>query len=353
MLCTGYEKVNKVTGEIYQRWPCGKCLNCKINKKRQWQARFILETIAYGTPSWITLTYRPEDEPLSITKEHLDKWIAKVRYYNEQIHSNPIRYYCRAEYRPETGAPHYHVLLWNHRATIVPDRKNPARWYDPIIEIAWSDYGGTSTEDASFGRKNSLLNRMDYITNYISEFGPKLIYPEGMMEEKSFMSRMPALGTDAPTIELFAKSFLSSQGSRLIESYSGIPKVFNYQGKLWPIPKILKDKLSRHLEASGFFIDRVYDLYSNHLVANIEAGKPISLTKNYDEQKRQTQEEADHRQSEEKRKSSRKKKHKDDQAHIFAARKLYFKDFKKAPPDRDTFLAFKETTNYTPPEPED
>jgi len=108
-------------------FPCGQCLACKINKRREWTNRLILETHLHTHNSFVTLTYsndallktQPEDwsslAPATLIPLHLQLWLKRLR---KAISPLKIRFFAVGEYgddRPEIshwGRPHYHAALF-------------------------------------------------------------------------------------------------------------------------------------------------------------------------------------------------------------------------------------------------
>ena len=52
--------------------PCGQCLNCKLNKAKEWAVRCVLEASLYDENFFVTLTYDDEHYPedASLHREH-------------------------------------------------------------------------------------------------------------------------------------------------------------------------------------------------------------------------------------------------------------------------------------------
>ena len=64
--------------------PCGKCLACRISKRREWSVRMLHELSSYDDAVFLTLTYADEFLPPngSLDKAELQKFLSvcvKVR----------------------------------------------------------------------------------------------------------------------------------------------------------------------------------------------------------------------------------------------------------------------------------
>lgn len=104
-------------------FPCGKCLNCRIAKSREWSLRLMNELSFWDKSTFITLTYDddhlPEDH--SLHKEELQKFFKRLR----KNYGKPIKYFACGEYGEKVrtlydsngqgqalGRPHYHAIVF-------------------------------------------------------------------------------------------------------------------------------------------------------------------------------------------------------------------------------------------------
>ena len=92
---------------------CGQCLACRINKKRIWYHRLLLEASQYTDNAFVTLTYgyvQFTDIGLGdLVPQHLRDFLNRLRYYYEPLR---FRFYAVGEYGDEGARPHYHVMLF-------------------------------------------------------------------------------------------------------------------------------------------------------------------------------------------------------------------------------------------------
>lgn len=102
--------------------PCGKCPSCLSRKASGWSFRLMQELKGSSSGYFITLTYDTKHVPLTrngfmdLNPSHLQKFIKRLRYYNEQAGNYiPLKYYGVGEYGSRTKRPHYHVILFNSR----------------------------------------------------------------------------------------------------------------------------------------------------------------------------------------------------------------------------------------------
>lgn len=168
-------------------FPCGQCLNCRINKSRMWATRIGFEHLTAGPSSFVTLTYNDDFVPKNCELDEKDVrgFFKRLRYYNGD---KKIRYFYCGEYGDKKGRPHYHIALFG-----VPLEK------EGIIEKSWT-FEGCSMGMVKVGDLNAHSAR--YISGYIvkgmnkkNEFTKDFL--KGRRPEFQRMSRRPGIGYEA------------------------------------------------------------------------------------------------------------------------------------------------------------
>ena len=96
--------------------PCGKCIGCRIAKRKEWSLRMLHELTYHPQSSFITLTYDdyhlPSDN--SLKKRHLQLFIKRLR---KNLGERRIKYFACGEYGGQTMRPHYHAILFGSGLT--------------------------------------------------------------------------------------------------------------------------------------------------------------------------------------------------------------------------------------------
>ena len=84
--------------------PCGQCQACRINRRRVWVHRMMLEAGQYKDNTFVTLTYSPENEPdgSSLEPKHTQDWLKRFR---KAIAPLRVRYYLVGEYGEQSWRP--------------------------------------------------------------------------------------------------------------------------------------------------------------------------------------------------------------------------------------------------------
>lgn len=192
--------------------PCGWCLQCRIDKRNEWEMRINFE-LSKQRGCFITLTYDefhlPADEGLH--KDHFQLFMKRLRKNLDQ----KIKYYAVGEYGEKgsviTGLhrPHYHAIIMGLSALKAA----------PLVSSAWQ-LGFTKSLPADRGCVRYVLKYMD-----------KQIHgPEAL--KATYGDKQPPFALMSQGIGL---QWLK-ENSELIDLTGGIP----YNGKVRPIPNYYK-----------------------------------------------------------------------------------------------------------------
>lgn len=211
-------------------FPCGQCMNCRINKRRQWTLRMLLENSVHVESCFVTLTYSDEnlvynkDYQKQLCKKDFQDFMKRLRkYYDNE--GKKIRYFACGEYGSKTKRPHYHFILFGAMAD------------QELIEKIWG-YGlvhvGTCTADS-----------IQYVAGYVlKKFVNKkrdTITPEFILS-----SRRPGIGFYA--VQDFVDISDNEHFVRFILENNDIPTVLAVGGRFFPIDRYLKNKISDALK---------------------------------------------------------------------------------------------------------
>lgn len=109
---------------------CGQCMPCRINRKRMWAHRIMLECTQHAVNSFWTLTYEDASLPLTdrglptLVAKDLTDFLKRLRFDYQPL---KLRYFNVGEYGTQTSRPHYHLALFNypacHRGVTKPNRR--------------------------------------------------------------------------------------------------------------------------------------------------------------------------------------------------------------------------------------
>lgn len=91
--------------------PCGRCLPCRINKRRMWTFRILLEASLYEENLFCTFTYNDDHYPSDgfVNPTEFKNLIQRIR----RRLPNEFRYFGVGEYGDRSWRAHYHCILFN------------------------------------------------------------------------------------------------------------------------------------------------------------------------------------------------------------------------------------------------
>lgn len=264
---------------------CGKCLACRVAKRREWTTRLILEMVNSSAGCFLTLTYDEKFVPWADDSRTLDKRDAQLfmkrlrrnvernfRSHNRDVPQ--IRYFLVGEYgKVSTQRPHYHIILFGLSDTD----------FDVIkaIDDAWRVPSRSDGPGESYGYwELSPLNakRVAYCAGYVAK---KLIQPHkfykkvtktvvdsvgrslnvekrildrsksdrtdsGVLREFRLMSRRPGLGS-AHIFNLVALWKSNAAFRREITVNSDVASTLHCFGRTLFLDRFLKSKLREAL----------------------------------------------------------------------------------------------------------
>lgn len=104
--------------------PCGKCPNCIKRRTSAWSFRLMQEDKRSKSSLFVTLTYDTMKVPIThngymtIVKRDLQLFFKRLRkaHVKENI---SIKYYAVGEYGGKTKRPHYHIILFNAKLSLI------------------------------------------------------------------------------------------------------------------------------------------------------------------------------------------------------------------------------------------
>lgn len=205
--------------------PCNRCIACRINKTEEWSTRLLFEYEKHGVGAFVTLTYDDEHLPSdgSLHKDHIQKFIKRVRKHYAGNGASEIKYYLCGEYGPTTFRPHYHIAIFGVDFEMENWIQYKSKhYYSPTLLELWP-----------FGfNEVGFLNKttMNYVTGYIQKklFG----------EEAALYKKLNVI----PPFQLFSKKlgveFVQKHGSQFVNNMC-----ITVQGKKMPISKYYSGKL--------------------------------------------------------------------------------------------------------------
>jgi hypothetical protein len=210
-------------------FPCGQCLPCRINRRRVWTHRLMLESYAHGDAVFVTLTYAPEHLPEggSLDKRHVQLFLKRLR---KSLSPRRLRYYAAGEYGENTKRPHYHFILFG--AALDFDGEAIARaWPFGLAHV------GTFTEHSA-----------SYVAGYVTKKHVKKSDVFARVPEFSLMSRKPGIGYFA--LDDVCKLLDNPQFQEFIQIKKDVPEGLKHGKTFYPFGRYLREKLRQLMEVN-------------------------------------------------------------------------------------------------------
>lgn len=205
---------------------CGRCNVCRINKRREWTARALLESLGHTESSFLTLTYTEASYPAdgSVSKREMQMFIKRLRWT-----STNVRYMVVGEYGSRTWRAHYHALLFGLSPLVAQDLVSSA-WSKGYIQV------GSLTPQSAQYLCGYTLKKM---TNKLD---PRL---EGRKPEFMLSSRRPGIGMAA--FDILVEAHYTAAGARYLAQHHDVMRQARIGNKIYPIGRYLTAKLREAL----------------------------------------------------------------------------------------------------------
>lgn len=239
---------------------CGQCLLCRINTRRVWYHRLLLEACCHERASFVTLTYKPEELPDAgeVVPKHLTDWLKRFRSA-----AGPFRYFAVGEYGDVTQRPHYHVCVFGH-----------GKECEGVVGRTW-DYG-----------RPHVLNLSRQLAQYCCGYIPKKLTKVGderlggRHPEFVRMSMRPGIGAQA--VSTIVQALESTAGREEIARTGDVPRVLRHHGQDLPLGRYMRTLLRERLkfkfrkespDATFRKTAELLSLWKDHLIAAESSGE--------------------------------------------------------------------------------
>mgnify|MGYP000379815928 CR=1 FL=1 len=142
--------------------PCGRCIECRLRKKREWALRCQHEASLHDENTLLVLTYDDEHLPAlgSLRKAHLSSFLKRLRSRS----GKRFKFFACGEYGGRFDRPHYHVLLFGlgfPDKVPGPERNGYKSWNSEVLDATWAQ-GITEIGEVTF-------DGIAYVAKYITK----------------------------------------------------------------------------------------------------------------------------------------------------------------------------------------
>lgn len=247
-------------------FPCGRCIPCRVRKKRTWQNRLALETLVHAETAFVTLTYNDENLPEdgNVSPREVQLWLKKLR---KRVTGRTIRFFAVGEYGGQSFRPHYHAILYGMPGCVrgqsrlrFPGDRECGCYSCNVVRDTWGK-GHTSIGTVT-------LQSAGYIAGYTikkmtSKDDPRL---NGHHPEFARMSLKPGIGV--PALSLIVESLVKTGWDKRL---GDVPHGYMMGKTIYPYGRYLKRNLRKLLgrdentppEVLAEFQAQLWDLYVN------------------------------------------------------------------------------------------
>lgn len=217
---------------------CGQCRPCRLNRRRVWTSRLMLERDLHEASSFITLTYDEEHLPSgsNLAPKDLQDFLKRLRLLLAPLR---VRFYAVGEYGDLTQRPHYHIALFGfyplgHEGRECVSCEICRSWGKGHCDV------GTLTEQSAA-----------YVAGYVMN---KLAHKEyvgicGLEPEFCRMSLRPGIGAGA--VALLKDALVDSDGVIHSACDVDVPSVIRSGGKKYPLGRYLRARLRKSFGGDG------------------------------------------------------------------------------------------------------
>lgn len=232
--------------------PCGQCLACRINRRRKWTCRILLEAARCAGSIFVTLTYDEDNVPTELiddipTKvlngDHLQSFMWAVR----KSRFGPTRFFACGEYGENTQRPHYHIVMFGKHCN-APNQD--------LIHDLWGRGHITISE----------LNptRAAYVASYtvkkMTKGDDKRL--SGRPPEFTRMSRKPGIG--ALAVPYLAGLYYRRDGCKALADAGDVQSTVRIHGKIYPLDAFMLGKIRDELNIPRLQADRLLITYGDN-----------------------------------------------------------------------------------------
>ena len=206
---------------------CGQCIPCRINRRRLWTHRIMLESLKHSSNSFLTLTYDAEHLPSggTLVPRDVQLWIKRFR---KAIAPVALRYFLVGEYGDQSWRPHYHAALFG----VGPE-------YGDLVSSTWQK-GHVMLGELT-------LHSAQYVAGYVVKklTNKNDVRLAGRHPEFTRMSLRPGIGATA--IADIVAQFDNDLGHRYLFENGDVPPSLRHGDKTMPLGRYLRRKIREQM----------------------------------------------------------------------------------------------------------
>lgn len=243
-------------------WPCGQCLCCRVNRRRDWTSRLLLHHCGHrGSSAFVTLTYSEDKLPKNLDGVPV-LHAPDMRNFVQRIRRlvGAMRYVYVGEYGDHSMRPHYHALLWWEKEV----------YAERVVAECWL-HGFSHCGEVS-------QQSIDYTISY-------LLKRMTSVDDARLAGRLPEFARYSHGLGAVALFDLRECALVGEDGVLKLPREFRLGGLKWPVPKYLRRKLKEEgyeflacpsEEQEKAFVQRLRECSSSSAFAEIASYRAIA-----------------------------------------------------------------------------
>lgn len=227
---------------------CGQCIPCRVNRRRVWTHRLMLEAAQQEDNAFVTLTY--SDEHLTYTKGadgvsrpdlRPDQLRDFLKRFRKALEPRRIRFFAAGEYGDQSERPHYHLAVFGYPScpNYGSHRSDRSRDSCPVcgpVQRAWP-FGLVDVGDLS---ESSAAYVAGYVLKKMTGKDDTRLF--GRHPEFSRMSNRPGIG--AGMMDEVASTMMTFN---LDTAEADVPSALRHGQRLLPLGRYLRRRLRERL----------------------------------------------------------------------------------------------------------
>lgn len=217
--------------------PCGQCLACRINARRIWVARLMLESQCHEHSFFSTFTYEEVPRGGTLVKDHICSTFHRLRKLASG-RSKAVRFFAVGEYGDQLARPHYHAAVFGlsaQESELITSAWHGLRDPEHGARPGFCYHGSLTPDSASYIAgyvTKKLTNKADpVVASRLGERAP----------EFAVMSRRPGIGM--LRYEAFLDGLTTRAGALYLSKFKDVPIAFSIGGRMLPLGRVMRDQL--------------------------------------------------------------------------------------------------------------
>lgn len=280
---------------------CGQCQECLLRHANHWATRIYMESKCHKKNCFITLTYNPENLPLTADGRHMTlrekditDFLKRLRYHIGQ----EISYFYCGEYGSRTFRPHYHLIVhgWEPEdlKMIGFSKTDNKMFTSPTLEKIWGK-GYVNIQELNYKtacytarycmKKNGIKkNKREYTGEFEQVEKIDERNGEKFIQNKNFLktSRFDKYGRDKEFIRMSRNPAIGlrywEQNKEKIKRNQGVMINIDGQVVIKPIPRYFKklwekENMEEYLKAEYKWRTAKEEQNKNKLLEKISLSK--------------------------------------------------------------------------------